>query len=258
MHDVAFLRHARALRPRLAALTRRGLPPRGAPVRTRVVCVVARPRRADAAALLGRRPRAGRGGAARPGPGRAAARATRPRARGHLLYVATPSRARTCRGLLAAYAAYRRAARGPAALVLAGAAASRAARAPGVDGARRRPAPRSWPSCCAARAALVHPSLHEGFGLTLLEAMALGVPVRGGAQRRAREEVCGDAALLVEPRRAWRRRSARVAGDAALREELVRARQPSGHATFSLGGVSAAATCAAYTLARARRPDYPR
>jgi glycosyltransferase involved in cell wall biosynthesis len=47
--------------------------------------------------------------------------------------------------------------------------------------------------------ALLFPSLAEGFGLPIIEAMALGTPVltsRGGAT----EEAAGDAALLVDPK----------------------------------------------------------
>jgi len=44
----------------------------------------------------------------------------------------------------------------------------------------------------------VVPSRYEGFGLTCLEAMACGVPVVA-ADRAALPEVCGDAALLVDP-----------------------------------------------------------
>ena len=45
---------------------------------------------------------------------------------------------------------------------------------------------------------LVNPSLHEGFGLTPLEAMACGTPVVA-SRIPPHVEVCGDAALLVEP-----------------------------------------------------------
>lgn len=49
------------------------------------------------------------------------------------------------------------------------------------------------------RAALyATPSRHEGFGLTVLEAMACGVPVVA-ANRTSLPEVVGDAGLLVEP-----------------------------------------------------------
>ncbi len=56
------------------------------------------------------------------------------------------------------------------------------------------------PGLYAGARAFVAPSLHEGFGLPCLEAMAAGVPVVA-ADRGALPETCGDAALLVEPRR---------------------------------------------------------
>nr|WP_172149104.1 glycosyltransferase family 1 protein [Isoptericola chiayiensis] len=54
------------------------------------------------------------------------------------------------------------------------------------------------PGLMAAASAVVVPSLHEGFGLPALEAMACGVPVVA-ADRAALPEVCGGAAWLVEP-----------------------------------------------------------
>src|SRR5204863_6074952 len=46
--------------------------------------------------------------------------------------------------------------------------------------------------------ALVHPSLYEGFGLVMLEAMARGVPV-AAADATALPETGGDAAVYFDP-----------------------------------------------------------
>ena len=71
-------------------------------------------------------------------------------------------------------------------------------------------------------AALVFASLHEGFGLPVLEAMARGVPVIT-SNRTAMPEVGGDAALYVDPESVSdiRQGMAKVASDAGLREELA-------------------------------------
>jgi glycosyltransferase involved in cell wall biosynthesis len=65
------------------------------------------------------------------------------------------------------------------------------------------------------------PSLDEGFGMPVLDAMASGVPVLSST-RSALPEVCGDAALLVDPtdHDAIADGLTRLAADSALREEL--------------------------------------
>jgi alpha-1,3-rhamnosyl/mannosyltransferase len=50
----------------------------------------------------------------------------------------------------------------------------------------------------ANAAMFVFPSLYEGFGLPVIEAMSLGVPVIA-SRRASLPEICGDAALLVDP-----------------------------------------------------------
>ncbi len=71
--------------------------------------------------------------------------------------------------------------------------------------------------------AVVFPSLYEGFGLPVLEAMAMGVPVIT-SNTTSLPEVAGDAALLVDPRDPRQISDAmdRLAGDDALCDELVR------------------------------------
>lgn len=70
---------------------------------------------------------------------------------------------------------------------------------------------------------LAFPSLAEGFGMPVLDAMARGVPVVS-SRRSAIPEVAGDAALLVDPENTEELASAlnRLAGDDALRQDLAR------------------------------------
>ncbi len=70
--------------------------------------------------------------------------------------------------------------------------------------------------------ALAYPSLYEGFGLPLLEAMAEGLPALAG-DAGALPELAGDAALLVDPTdvEAIAAGLERVLGDAELRSRLA-------------------------------------
>lgn len=139
---------------------------------------------------------------ARHGPGQEP-EARRPRAPepGHFLYVGDDEPRKNLRLLLDGYGRYRAAwaAAGqgdePLGLVLAGSATAHGA--PGVR-VVSRPDAEHLADLYAQAAALVHPSLHEGFGLTPLEAMSAGTPVVA-ARNAGVQEVCGDAALYVGP-----------------------------------------------------------
>lgn len=74
----------------------------------------------------------------------------------------------------------------------------------------------------SSASAYVLPSLQEGFGLTVLEAMACGAPVIA-SRRAALPEVVGNAGLLVEPLNeaelAWAMRT--ILEDSDLRQALI-------------------------------------
>ena len=76
----------------------------------------------------------------------------------------------------------------------------------------------------AAASVFVFPSLNEGFGLPVLEAMGRGLPVET-SDRSALPEVAGDAALLVDPEsvEAIADATVRAIADAPTRERLTAA-----------------------------------
>jgi glycosyltransferase involved in cell wall biosynthesis len=105
----------------------------------------------------------------------------------------------------------------------------------------------------AAAAAFAFPSLTEGFGMPVLEAMARGVPVVTSSVSSL-PEVAGDAALLADPTSVDEiaDATARVLNDAPLRERMVAAglRRP---AAFTWER-SAAGTIESWRRALAKRP----
>ncbi len=242
LHDLAFERLPECFDPafrRWASLTHR----RAARAADAVVCVSQTTRR-DAMA------RWGLDGArivvAPHGPGQATAPAPAhpPAAPRHFLYIGDDEPRKNLGRLLAAHARYRGAVGdGALDLVLAG-----RAQPPPQPGVRSDPDP-DLPALLAQAAALVHPALHEGFGLTALEAMQAGVPVIA-ARSPGLAETCGETPLYVDPHDAdgLAHALARIAADPALRSLLAAAGRERA-AAFSWR-TSARAHIEAYTLAR--------
>jgi len=241
LHDLAFERLPDCFTPafrRYASLTHR-LAARGADA---VVCVSETTRR-DARARWGLDD--DKIVVAPHGPGQEPRPVAAVRAE-HFLYVGDDEPRKNLGLLLDAYARYRASA-GPRALplVLAGRAAPDAAA--GHEGVRHEPQP-NLSALLNGSAALVHPALHEGFGLTALEAMFAGVPVIA-ARSPGLAETVADAALLIDPYDADDLAAAlrRVADEPRLRAALAR-RGRDRAARFSWAS-SARAHMHAYTLA---------
>ena len=78
------------------------------------------------------------------------------------------------------------------------------------------------PALYSAARILAYPSLYEGFGLPMLEAMACGTPVVASTAS-CLPEVAGDAALLVDPYDVAELTDAltRLHTDEALRADLI-------------------------------------
>ena len=244
LHDLAFERLPECFDPafrRWASLTHR----RAARAADAVVCVSQTTRR-DAMARWGLD--GGRIVVAPHGPGQAPPLAAPPAVPRHFLYIGDDEPRKNLALLLAAHGRYRTAVgEGALDLVLAGRAQPTAQ--PGV---RCVPAP-DVAALLHAAAALVHPALHEGFGLTALEAMHAGVPVIV-ARSPGLAETCAEAALYVDPHdhEGLAHALARVAADPALRVALAAAGRERA-AAFSWEA-SARAHIEAYTLARCSPP----
>ncbi len=189
------------------------------------------------------------------GPGQEPDATRPPAAPAHFLYVGDGEPRKNLGLLLEAYARYRaatQAAGGSPALglVLAG---SAAAAGTGIT-VEHRPDAQRLAGLYAGAAALVHPALHEGFGLTPLEAMSAGTPVVA-VHSAAVAEVCADAALYVGPRAAddLAGHLQTLGADARVRADLrLRGRRRA--AEFSWARC-ARAHLRAYTLALRRRTE---
>lgn len=118
-------------------------------------------------------------------------------------------------------------------LVLAGRAGPRAAAL--LDAVRRSPAvarihlpgyvdDAELPALLAGACCFCYPSLHEGFGLPVLEAQQLGVPVMT-ANNSSLPEIAGDAAILVDALdvEAMANAMLQLSRDEALRDRLIAA-----------------------------------
>jgi glycosyltransferase involved in cell wall biosynthesis len=77
------------------------------------------------------------------------------------------------------------------------------------------------PTLYSSAEAFVFPSIYEGFGLPVLEAMACGTPVIC-SNSSSLPEVAGNAAVLVPPRdvRSWVQAMAQVTESAVLRDQM--------------------------------------
>jgi glycosyltransferase involved in cell wall biosynthesis len=242
LHDLAFERLPECFDPafrRWASFTHR----RAARAAEAVVCVSQTTRR-DAMARWGLDP--SRIVVAQHGPGQAPPppAAGPPQTPAHFLYIGDDEPRKNLALLLAAHARYRDAVGADTALDLVLAGRAEQPPQPGVRAVARP----DLAALLARAAALVHPALHEGFGLTVLEAMHAGVAVIA-ARSPGLTETCAAAVLYVDPHDAegLAHALARVAADPALRTTLTAAgRERAGAFSWR---TSARAHIGAYTLA---------
>jgi glycosyltransferase involved in cell wall biosynthesis len=228
IHDAAALREPSWYSPAYAAWQRRALP--AIARRARLVVTGSEFSRAEIAELLGVEAAVVPGGVderfrpdADPEPARAALALTRP-------YVLTVSSRIARKNLSALDATADRLAAHGVELVAAGGERPQF-RAPGAAAVRAlgHVPDDHLPGLYAGARAFVLPSLHEGFGLTCLEAMACGVPVVA-ARAGALPETCGDAARYADPRDP---EAIADAVEAALGDDALRAAGPRRAAAFT-------------------------
>lgn len=112
--------------------------------------------------------------------------------------------------------------------------------AEGVRFEGERPICEVWEYLERHAAVLLHPSREESFGMTVLEAMALGVPVVGGARSGGVPFVLGDAGWLVDVTRPERIAEVLIEAlrDAEGREQRARRGLERAKREFSLERVS--------------------
>jgi glycosyltransferase involved in cell wall biosynthesis len=201
IHDAAPLRHPEWYSRAYAAWQRRLLP--AIARRARRVIAVSEFSRAELVELLALRPDAvavvpgGVDDRFTPDAGAGSAAAALGLERPYVLCVAS----QTARKNVAALVPAARALAGDGVeVVVAGGHRPQFAREAGLDGLRMLGYvdDRLLPGLYAGAAAFALPSLYEGFGLPVLEAMACGTPVVAAATG-ALPETCGDAAVLAEP-----------------------------------------------------------
>jgi glycosyltransferase involved in cell wall biosynthesis len=250
VHDLAYERLPWAFDPAFRAWARRAH--RRAARAAAAVVVPSRTTALDARALWG--VAADRVVLAPHGPGQEPDGARERTGDLHLLYVGDAEPRKNLGLLLGAYRRYREDAEVPLPLVLAGGVPDSVAA--GEDGVWvvRDPSAERLERLYDEAVMLVHPALHEGFGLTLLEAMSAGVPVLA-ARSPGVTEVAADAARFFDPRDAEGLAGsiADMASDVPARRDLVeRGRRRA--AEFSWAR-SARAHRAAYTLAAAGRAE---